>query len=87
MAKRFGATHTLNAGKEENLVKAVKKLTGGGADYAFECIGLGKMGGNMATRIGAANRCASSSVSPQIVVTAHIAYGSRNRALGSKFLL
>ena len=43
LAKQFGATHTLNAGKEENLVKAVKKLTGGGADYAFECIGLGKM--------------------------------------------
>ena len=38
-----------------------------------------------ATRIGAAKRCASSSVSPQIVVTAHIAYGSRNRVLGSKF--
>ena len=33
----------MNAGREENLVKAVKKLTGGGADYAFECIGLGKM--------------------------------------------
>jgi len=42
LAKQFGATHTLNGGKEENLVKTVKKLTGGGADYAFECIGLGK---------------------------------------------
>ena len=35
LAKQFGATHTINAGKEENLVKAVKKLTGGGADYKF----------------------------------------------------
>ncbi len=43
LAKQFGATHALNAGREENLVKAVKKLTGGGADYSFECIGLGKM--------------------------------------------
>jgi Zn-dependent alcohol dehydrogenase len=43
LARQFGATHTLNAGKEENLVKAVKKLTGGGADYSFECIGMGKM--------------------------------------------
>jgi len=43
LARQFGATHTLDAGKEENLVKTVKKLTGGGADYAFECIGLGKM--------------------------------------------
>ena len=43
LAKQFGATHTLNAAREENLVKAVKKITAGGADYAFECIGLGKM--------------------------------------------
>jgi S-(hydroxymethyl)glutathione dehydrogenase/alcohol dehydrogenase len=43
LAQQFGATHVIDAGKEENLVKAVKKLTGGGADYAFECIGLGKM--------------------------------------------
>ncbi len=43
LAKQFGATHALNAGKEENLVKAVKKLSGGGVDYAFECIGIGKM--------------------------------------------
>ena len=43
LAKQFGATHTLNAGREENLVKAVKKLSGGGVDYSFECIGLGKM--------------------------------------------
>jgi S-(hydroxymethyl)glutathione dehydrogenase/alcohol dehydrogenase len=42
LAKQFGATHVINAAKEENLVKTVKKLTGGGADYAFECIGLGK---------------------------------------------
>ncbi|HEY5291886.1 MAG TPA: alcohol dehydrogenase catalytic domain-containing protein, partial [Burkholderiales bacterium] len=31
LAKQFGATHALDAGREENLVKAVKKLTGGGA--------------------------------------------------------
>ena len=43
LAKRFGATHTMNPGKEENVVRALKKLTGGGPDYAFECIGLGSM--------------------------------------------
>lgn len=43
MARQFGATHVINAGREENLVKTVKKLSGGGVDYAFECIGLGKM--------------------------------------------
>jgi Zn-dependent alcohol dehydrogenase len=41
MARQFGATHTLNAQSEENLVKALKKLTEGGADFAFECVGLG----------------------------------------------
>jgi S-(hydroxymethyl)glutathione dehydrogenase/alcohol dehydrogenase len=42
MARAFGATHTINAAKEENVVKAAKKITGGGPDYCFECIGLGK---------------------------------------------
>ena len=39
----FGATHTVNAAQEDNLVKTLKKLTGGGADYAFECVGLGSV--------------------------------------------
>jgi S-(hydroxymethyl)glutathione dehydrogenase/alcohol dehydrogenase len=43
MAKRFGATHTLNAKREENIVRSLKKLTDGGPDYAFECIGLGSV--------------------------------------------
>jgi len=38
MARQFGATHFVNA-TEENPVKAVRALTGGGADYAFEVIG------------------------------------------------
>ncbi|HVQ05736.1 MAG TPA: Zn-dependent alcohol dehydrogenase [Burkholderiaceae bacterium] len=41
MAKDFGATHTLDASKADNLVKELRKLTGGGADYAFECVGHG----------------------------------------------
>jgi len=43
MAKQFGATHLLNAKAEENVVKALRKLTGGGADYAFECVGYGEI--------------------------------------------
>ena len=43
MAKRFGATHAFNAKKEENIVRSLKKLTGGGTDYAFECIGVGSV--------------------------------------------
>jgi len=40
-ARSFGATHLVNASNEENLVKAIVKLTEGGADYAFECVGSG----------------------------------------------
>ncbi|HUW38126.1 MAG TPA: Zn-dependent alcohol dehydrogenase [Rhodocyclaceae bacterium] len=43
MARAFGATHTVNAATEENLVKTLKKLTEGGADYSFECIGSGQV--------------------------------------------
>ena len=43
LAKQFGATHVLNAKTEENVVKALRKLTGGGADYAFECVGYGEI--------------------------------------------
>jgi S-(hydroxymethyl)glutathione dehydrogenase/alcohol dehydrogenase len=42
LARRFGATHVINAAAEENLPRAAKKLTGGGPDYCFECIGLPK---------------------------------------------
>jgi len=37
-AKQFGATDVVNA-KETDPVEAVKELTGGGVNYAFECIG------------------------------------------------
>lgn len=37
-ARRFGATHTINA-KRDDPVTAIQALTGGGADYAFEAIG------------------------------------------------
>ena len=41
MAKVFGATHTVNVSGNEAVAKTLKKLTGGGADYAFECVGFG----------------------------------------------
>ena len=43
MAKQFGATETLSA--KEDAVKALKKMTGGGPDYAFECVGSGELAG------------------------------------------
>ena len=41
LARVFGATHTLNVTGEENVVRALRKITGGGADVAFECVGYG----------------------------------------------
>jgi len=41
MARAFGATDTVNATGESNVVRTLRKLTGGGADYAFECVGSG----------------------------------------------
>jgi S-(hydroxymethyl)glutathione dehydrogenase/alcohol dehydrogenase len=40
-AKSLGATHAVDASKEDP-VKAIRALTGPGADYAFEAIGLKK---------------------------------------------
>ena len=42
-AKTFGATHTLLLAPGEDPVKELKKMTGGGADYAFECVGNGEL--------------------------------------------
>ncbi|MDA8211580.1 MAG: zinc-binding dehydrogenase [Clostridia bacterium] len=39
MAKKLGAVATINAKEVPDVAKAVRKLTGGGADIACECIG------------------------------------------------
>ena len=44
-AKTFGATDTLLVKAGEDPVKELKKMTGGGADYAFECVGNGELSG------------------------------------------
>jgi S-(hydroxymethyl)glutathione dehydrogenase/alcohol dehydrogenase len=41
-ARKFGATDVINAGAGDT-VKTIKKMTGGGADYAFEAVGLSKL--------------------------------------------
>jgi Zn-dependent alcohol dehydrogenase len=38
-ARRFGATHTVNA-QEVDAVQAIRELTGGGADFAIDAVGL-----------------------------------------------
>jgi Zn-dependent alcohol dehydrogenase len=71
MAKHFGATDTLLAKPAEDLVKPIKKLTGGGADYAFECVGSGELAalsfraigrGGLAVVVGVAKPSDSTSV-------------------------
>lgn len=37
-AQRFGATHVIDSSKQDP-VAAIRDLTGGGADYTFECVG------------------------------------------------
>ena len=39
LAEQMGATHFINAAKEDP-VERIKEITGGGADYAFEVVGL-----------------------------------------------
>lgn len=41
-ARHFGATETVNPANTDP-VKAIKKMTGGGADFAFEAVGLPKL--------------------------------------------
>ena len=43
LAKQFGATDTLLAKPGEDVAKALKKMTGIGPDYAFECVGAGPL--------------------------------------------
>lgn len=43
LARSFGATHTVSPLEEKNVVRALRKLTGGGADYCFECVGSGEV--------------------------------------------
>jgi hypothetical protein len=39
MARQFGMTHFINSKAVPNVVDAIVRLTDGGADYSFDCIG------------------------------------------------
>jgi len=69
MAKRFGATEGILF--TEDPTKALKKMTGGGPDYAFECVGSGELAaaayrairrGGLAVVVGVAKPSDSTSV-------------------------
>jgi len=39
LGRKFGMTHFMNPSKEKDLINKIIEITGGGADYSFECIG------------------------------------------------
>ena len=42
LAEQFGATHFVNADREDP-VQRIMEITGGGADYAFEVVGFPRL--------------------------------------------
>jgi Zn-dependent alcohol dehydrogenase len=77
LAKKFGATETILAKPGEDVAKALKKMTGGGPDYAFECVGAGALAetayrairrGGKAIVVGVARPTDSASLKPMTLV-------------------
>ena len=77
MAKKFGATHALLTKPGEDPTKEIKKLTGGGPDYAFECVGSGALAelaykvirrGGKAVIVGVARATDAASIKPMGMV-------------------
>ncbi|MFV8836025.1 Zn-dependent alcohol dehydrogenase [Aquisalimonas sp.] len=66
-AKRFGATDVVVA--DDKVHKAVRKLTGGGADYAFECVGRGAVAQQAYNCLGKGGTVIIVGVAPQSDMT------------------
>jgi S-(hydroxymethyl)glutathione dehydrogenase/alcohol dehydrogenase len=56
-AQQFGATHTINPGSDGDAVAKTLELTGGGADYSFECIGIPEVIGQAYNAIRKGGTC------------------------------
>ena len=78
-AQQFGATHVHNPGTGGDAVAKIHELTGGGADYAFECIGAGPVveqafgairKGGHAVVVGVAGPAEQSNISPVMLTAA-----------------
>jgi Zn-dependent alcohol dehydrogenase len=88
LALRFGATHTVDAAAQEELGKALYKLTGGGADYAFDCVGLGRIteqAWNVLKRGGMAVTVGIAAADDKIVLSAQRVALSEKTLTGSYF--
>jgi NDMA-dependent alcohol dehydrogenase len=77
MAKKFGATDVMLSKAGQDPTKDIKKLTGGGPDYAFECVGVGALAelaykvirrGGKAVIVGVARPTDSASIKPMGMV-------------------
>ncbi|MSQ89359.1 MAG: Zn-dependent alcohol dehydrogenase [Betaproteobacteria bacterium] len=77
VAKQFGATDTLLTIAGQDPTKEIKKLTGGGPDYAFECVGSGALAelayrvirrGGKAVIVGVARPTEAASIKPMGMV-------------------
>ncbi len=77
MARKFGATDTLLIKPGVDPTKDIKKLTAGGPDYAFECVGNGELAANAykavrrggkAIVVGVARATDSTSLKPMTLV-------------------
>ncbi|MDA0276045.1 MAG: Zn-dependent alcohol dehydrogenase [Proteobacteria bacterium] len=77
MAKKFGATDVMLSVPGQDPTKEIKKLTGGGPDYAFECVGSGALAelaykairrGGKAVIVGVARATESTSFKPMTMV-------------------
>jgi S-(hydroxymethyl)glutathione dehydrogenase/alcohol dehydrogenase len=86
LALSFGATTVLDASSDDNVVKAIRRLTRGGADYSFECVGNVKLmrqalecchkGWGVCTIIGVAGAGQEISTRPFQLVTGRVWKGS-----------
>jgi len=81
LARSFGATHTVNPTGEANVVRALRKLTGGGADYAFECVGHGEIAAEAYGALGKGGVAVVVGVAPPrdqtSITTASLTFGEK----------
>jgi Zn-dependent alcohol dehydrogenase len=88
MARIFGATHVFNVTGQDNPGNTLLKMTGGGADYAFDCVGVGKVSEqawNVLRRGGIAVIVGISNAKDQIALNAQMVATSEKVLTGSYY--
>lgn len=81
LATAFGATHTVDPTAEGNVVRTLRKLTGGGADYTFECVGRGEVVAQAYGALGKGGKAVVVGVAPPkdqtSITTASLTFGEK----------